>query len=54
MGQVMERDCEGADKCEAEPCSEKTREKQRKREETEELVRENGIRLAMNQHICED
>ena len=50
----MERDCECDDRCQGEPRGEETREEQRRREEAVELVRGNGIRLAMNQHICED
>jgi precorrin-6x reductase len=37
-----------------EECGEKRRCEQMGREELEELVRENGIRFAINSHICQD
>lgn len=38
----------------AEECCEKLWREQMEREEMETVVRENGIRFAINQHICED
>jgi len=38
----------------AEECCEEAWREQLEREEMETVLRENGIRIAMNQHICED
>lgn len=47
--------CEGTDEgCVGEACYERAWREQTEREESEAVVRENGIRFAINQHICED
>jgi len=46
--------CGCGSQCSAKECCEKVWREQMEREEIDAVVRENGIRFAINQHICED